>query len=145
MAGGAWLLYAEHEIAGQWGYPLDDSWIYATFARNLATGHGFSFNSGEHVAGATGPLYVFILALLYLIFHSVIWPAKVLGALLLTGAAVITYLSARRLVPRFDGAPLLSGLLIALSPTLLWGSLGGLEFPVYLFLACLGCPMRSRC
>ena len=28
------------------GFPLDDSWIHQVFARNLATGHGFSFNPG---------------------------------------------------------------------------------------------------
>jgi len=56
LTGAAWFLFAEHGIAGQWGYSLDDSWIYATYARNLATGQGYSFNPHEHVAGATGQL-----------------------------------------------------------------------------------------
>src|SRR5437879_5178417 len=74
----AFFLFAEHQVAGKWGFSLDDSWIYATFARNLATGHGYSFNPGEPISGATAPLYVFILAPLYLIFRDVVMPAKIL-------------------------------------------------------------------
>ena len=66
------MIFAEHGIANLWGFSLDDSWIYATFAGNLATGHGYSFNPGETIGGATGPLYVFILAGLYKLFREVI-------------------------------------------------------------------------
>jgi hypothetical protein len=34
------------------GFPLDDSWIHLTFARNLARGWGFAYNQGEPVAGS---------------------------------------------------------------------------------------------
>ncbi len=138
LAASAWLLYAEHEIAGQWGYSLDDSWIYATFARNLATGHGYSFNPGEHIAGATGPLYVFLLAALYFVFQDVVLPAKVLGIGCLCASSILVYYSMKRMDPRDTVKPLLAGLLVALSPTLLWGSVAGLELPVYLLAACLG-------
>jgi hypothetical protein len=134
----------EREIAGLRGFPLDDSWIYATFARNLATGHGFSFNPGEPIAGATGPLYVFILALLYLVFHDIVWPAKVLGILCLGASSLVIYHTARRILPGNRAAPLLTGLLVALSPPLLWGSLAGLELPVYLLLACVGANLYVR-
>jgi hypothetical protein len=138
LFGALWFLSAERDIAGRRGFPLDDSWIYATFARNLATGHGYSFNPGESIAGATGPLYVFVLALFYLIFHDVVWPAKVLGIFCLGASSLVTYQTARRILPGERLAPFLAGLLVAMSPTLLWGSLTGLELPVYLLLACVG-------
>jgi hypothetical protein len=136
--GAAWFLIAEHGIAGTWGYSLDDSWIYATYAKNLAMGKGYVFNSGEHVAGATGPLYVFILALLYLLFHDVVIPAKILGILSLAGSALVVSRTMRRILPESPMASLIAGMLVALSPPLLWGSLSGLEIPVYLLLTCIG-------
>ena len=137
LAGAAWFLSAEHAIAVQWGFSLDDSWIYATFARNLATGHGYSFNPGETTGGATGPLYVFILAGLYSLFHEVIWPVKILGFLCLAGSSLLVYHSVQHIGPRDRVKPLLAGLLTALSPSLLWGSASGMEIPVYFLAVCL--------
>jgi len=96
-AGCGWLLHSEHVIAGQWGFSLDDSWIYATFARNLATGHGYSFNPGVPIGGATGPLYVFVLALLFFVFGTVIWPAKIFGIVCLAASSLLVLESVRRL------------------------------------------------
>lgn len=138
LLGAAYFLFAEYQVAGKWGYSLDDSWIYATFARNLATGHGYSFNPGEPIGGATGPLYVFILALLYLIFHDVIWPAKILGIVCLCSSSVLVYSSVAALYPGDRVKPMLAGLLLAISPSFLWGSVSGMEIPVYLLVACLG-------
>jgi len=133
-----YFLAAEHRIAGQWGYSLDDSWIYATFARNVAGGHGYSFNPGEPIGGATGPLYVFLLAALYALFHSVIWPAKVLGILCLAASSVLVSWTVLEIIPKDRWLAALAGTLVALSPSLVWGSLSGLEFPVYLLVACCG-------
>jgi hypothetical protein len=133
-----WFLFAEHMVAGHWGYSLDDSWIYATIARNIATGQGYAFNPGEMIGGATGPLYAFILAGLYFVFHDVVIPAKALGALCLVSSSLLTYRAMLRIDPRDSVKPLLAGLLVALSPSLLWGSVSGMEIPVYLLLATLG-------
>jgi len=134
----SWFLLKEHEIAGVSGYPVDDSWIYATFARNLANGHGYSFNPGHPISGATGPLYVFVLSALYRMFGGVVWPAKVLGILCLLGSGWIVFASTRRASPESRWLPLLAGLLTALSPPLIWGCLSGLEIPLYLVLVCAG-------
>lgn len=140
------FLAQERRIAGEWGYALDDSWIYATMARNLATGHGFAFNPNEPVAGATGPLYTFILAFFYLLFHEVIWSAKIFGILCHTGAGVAVYVTATALFPGRRLLPLLTSLLVITSPPLLWGMLSGMEIPLYLLLVCAGlaCYVRSR-
>src|SRR6266436_736942 len=136
--GAAWFLFAEQGIAGKWGFSLDDSWIYATYAKNLALGKGYVFNPGEHVAGATGPLYVFILAVLYLLFHDVVLPAKALGILCLAASGVVVWRTVLRILPKTPIAALVAGVLVAGSPLLLWGSVSGLEITVYLLLTCIG-------
>ena len=139
VACAAWFLYAEHRITGgEWGFSLDDSWIYATFARNIATGNGFSFNPGEPIAGATGPLYAFTLALLYALFRDVVMPAKVLGIACLGASSILMYSAVRSLDPRRRLKPLLAGLLVGISPSLVWGAVSGMEIPAYILVACLG-------
>jgi hypothetical protein len=143
----AWLfLSQESRIAGEWGYALDDSWIYAQMARNLATGHGFAFNPGETVAGATGPLYTFILAGLYMIFGEVIWSAKIFGILCQIGTGAALYSAATALLPGRRVVALLAAMLVVTSPPLLWGMLSGMEIPLYLLLVCAGLAyyVRSR-
>ena len=141
----AWYLAAEQWITGgEWGFSLDDSWIYATFARNIATGHGFSFNPGVPIAGATGPLYAFVLAFLYLVFRDVVMPAKVLGIACLAASSILMYFAARSLDPRSRVKPLVAGLLVGMSPSLLWGAVSGMEISVYILIACLGIYSYTR-
>lgn len=48
-------------------YSPDDTFIYMQYARNIASGGGFSFNFCEPSYGVTSPLWVLILSLIYLI------------------------------------------------------------------------------
>lgn len=141
---GAWFLAREWKIAGEWGFALDDSWIYATMARNLATGHGFSFNPGEPVAGSTGPLYTLVLAAGYYLFRDVVWPAKVLGMLCQVGAGVAVFLAALALLPGRRLLSLAAALLVVTSPPLVWGMLSGMEIPLYLLLVAAGLAFYLR-
>jgi hypothetical protein len=43
--------------------PFDDTYITFRYARNIATGHGFVYNWGEHVLGTTTPAWTALLAL----------------------------------------------------------------------------------
>jgi len=45
------------------GFPLDDSWIHLTYARNLAVHGQWAFQLGHPSAGSTAPLWTFLLAL----------------------------------------------------------------------------------
>lgn len=143
-AAAAVYLEAEHRIAGRWGFSLDDSWIYAQMARNFATGRGFAFNPGEPVAGSTGPLYTFILAFFYLLFHEVVWSAKIFGLACLAGSAYAIHRAVRALVPERAGVALIAGLLVATAPALLWGALSGMEIALYLLLVSCGIDAYAR-
>lgn len=49
------------------GYPLDDSWIHLTYARNLARSGRWEFLPGVVSAGSTAPLWTALLSIGYLI------------------------------------------------------------------------------
>jgi arabinofuranosyltransferase len=138
LVSAAHFLVRERAIAGAWGFSLDDSWIHAVFARNVATGHGFSFNPGEPVAGSTGPLYSLILAALYWVTREMIWSGKILGILCQAASAVFLARAAGRLTPGDRWTPLFCGLLMAVSPSLTWASVSGMEISLYLLLVCAG-------
>ena len=53
----ATFLVSELRIASHAGFPIDDAWIHAVFARNLVEGQGFAFNPGESIGGSTAPLW----------------------------------------------------------------------------------------
>ena len=52
-----------------WNVEMDDAYIHFTYARNIATGHGYVFKPGERILGTTSPLYTLVLAALYRLLH----------------------------------------------------------------------------
>jgi len=72
------------------GYPLDDSWIHQVFARNLAEGHGFSFNPGKPISAATAPLWPLVLVPFWF-FLGPVAGGLIVGALLQGLAFIAVY------------------------------------------------------
>jgi len=71
------------------GFPLDDSWIHQTYARNLALRHEWSFVPGQASAGSTAPLWTLLLAVgFFLPLAPYLW-TYLLGWLLLFGLGVL--------------------------------------------------------
>ena len=135
-------LRLSHHIAGAYGFPLDDSWIYAQFARNISQGSGIVYNPGQHVS-PTGILYALLLGAMYRIWVAPILDAAVLGLLLHAGAAVLIYCSARQM-SLDETAATLCALAFAAIPRLMWAALSGMEIPLYVFLVCLGLYWHMR-
>jgi hypothetical protein len=114
-------------------FPLDDSWIHLHFARNLAEGHGFSYNPGVPVAGSTAPLWTLVLALTFSVLGSSPGWAKALGIAATVGTALMT----RRLVwlwMESRALALAGGVLAAIAGPLVWGALSGMEVSLAAFL-----------
>lgn len=132
------LLAAERYVfGGEWGFPLDDSWIHLVFARALAAGEGLAFNPGALVAGTTAPLWTALLGLLYLLPGSPLLWAKLAGVALHALSAAAT----RSLALRLGLSPrraVLAGALVALSSWLVWSSISGMEVSLATYLIVAG-------
>jgi len=90
LAGGVLVLLG-YLLPGESGGALDDTYIHFQFARNLAEGQGFSFNPGQPVPGDTSPLWVLLLAGVYLITGEFVTSATLLAGLFLILGAVMVY------------------------------------------------------
>lgn len=118
------------------GFPLDDTWIHLQFARNLAEGHGFSFNPGVPSSGSSAPLWTLMLAMPLAAGIGPVVAAKLLGLSLVAVTALAAAALARRLSGD-DRAALLAGLAVAVTPRMVWAGLSGMEVPLYAALATL--------
>ena len=134
----ALLFFSILEVSGAstLGFPLDDSWIFWVFAKNLATGQGFSFNPGEPVLGTTSILWVFILAGSYLFTHSVVFISKFWGAVFFLLTIFFTYKICLFYTEQKRTA-FFAVLGVALAPPLIYGALSGMEIPLATLLLCL--------
>ncbi len=109
------------------GFPLDDSWIHQTYARNLARNGEWAFRTGIPSAGSTSPLWSALLAIGFLLKLSpYIW-TYFLGILILFSLAILCEWAVRRIVnsyrPRFPWV----GIFIAFEWHLVWAGMSGME------------------
>jgi len=118
------------------GYPLDDAWIHQVFARNLAQGHGFSFNPGQPVAGVTAPLWTLLMALLWPIAGPIA-SGIILGVLLEWLALIAVF----KIALFLTNDEKLSTYLLLICVTFwafIWGALSGMEVGLYSALSLWG-------
>ena len=137
--------------AGTLGFPLDDAWIHAQFARNLATGHGFTYTGGRWVAGSTSPAWTILLAFGYLVTRSALVAGKCLGVAL----QLVCGLIAARLVFALTGHRALAtagAAIVVATPAMVWGAVSGMEIGLtcalvlggfYLYLTAVEQPRRQ--
>lgn len=109
------------------GFPLDDSWIHLTYARNLAVHGQWAFQLGHPSAGSTAPLWAFLLALgFWLGLAPYLW-TYLLGGLTLFGLAVLMEKTARRLISTYNPRQPWVGLFFVFEWHFLWASMSGME------------------
>jgi MFS family permease len=122
---------------GGLGFPFDDSWIFAQYARNLAEGHGFCFNIGEPSNGFTSFLWLLLVALGYKLTGGFVVPMKVMGVAFGLGSVLMAYAVILTLTSD-ERRALWGSALTALFPLLIVHSLAGMEGSLFVFTALLG-------
>ncbi len=109
------------------GFPLDDSWIHLTYARNLAELGQWAFQPGHLSAGSTSPLWTFLLAVgFWLHLGPYVW-TYLLGELCLLGLAVLAESGVRRLTPGYRPRWPWIGMFFVAEWHLQWAALSGME------------------
>lgn len=117
------------------GFPLDDTWIHLTFARNLAQHGEWSFRLGTPSAGSTSPLWSALLAIGFLInLEPYIW-TYFLGLLTMWALGVVSEITARRLVPTYQPRLPWIGFFIIVEWHLLWAAMSGMETLLHALIA----------
>jgi hypothetical protein len=127
------------------GFPLDDSWIHQTYARNLAERGEWAFVPGESSVASTSPLYTVLLSIGYVLtIPFLIWTFA-LGALALAGAGWIGSRLGPVLFPKLPGVSLWTGLAMVLLWHHVWAAASGMETMLFatLSLAVVGLAWRE--
>ncbi len=117
------------------GFPLDDSWIHLTYARNLAVHGQWAFQLGHPSAGSTAPLWTFLLSLGYWLPGAPYFWTYFLGGLILLLLGLVSELGARALVPEYKARIPWIGLFMILEWHLLWAAMSGMETILHALLA----------
>ena len=109
------------------GFPLDDTWIHLTYARNLAQHGEWAFRLGERSAGSTSPLWTVLLSIGFLLnLAPYVW-TYLLGWAVLTLLAVCAENITRKLVPAYKSRIPWSGLFFVFAWHLTWSAVSGME------------------
>jgi hypothetical protein len=109
------------------GFPLDDSWIHQTYARNLAQHAEWAFRPGISSAGSTAPLWSALLSVGFLIHLSpYIW-TYFLGMATLFALSSLCEWAARDLVASYRPRLPWVGIFIAFEWHFAWAAMSGME------------------
>ena len=126
-------------------FPMDDAYIHAVYARNLAeTGQlTFNLNPPDHGIGTTSILWPLLLAALHPVL-DVVPAARVLGITAYLAMAWLVTIILGWMTPADDRRTIwLSAALVVLSGNLIWFSLSGMETMLWLSLG-LGAVVAYR-
>ena len=126
----SWLYYRP-------GFPLDDSWIHQTYARNLALRGEWAFLPGQPSGGSTAPLWTLILSLGPLLRLGPFAWTFLAGALLLWAFSLLAETAVRRWVPSYRPRFPWVGAAFAVEWHLVWSAASGMETLLHALLATL--------
>ena len=118
------------------GFPLDDSWIHQVFARNIAGGHGFSFNPGRPIAADTAPLWAIVLVPAQMIFGPV--TGGIIMGVILQGLAIIAIYRLVQHITEDNNLAFLATLFSVFFWPIVWGAMSGMETGLYSALSLWG-------
>jgi hypothetical protein len=136
LAAVAWLSL-EGFAATSWYFnraynpPLDDTYIYYQYAKQIARGQLYRYQDGEPPStGSTSLIYPVLLAPFWLAgLHgkALFWGGYLVNLAGLIGAVLAVFLALRRLLPHDRLLPFLGGLLVIGNGWFLWGIASGMD------------------
>lgn len=109
------------------GFPLDDSWIHQTYARNLALLHEWSFLPGQPSAGSTSPLWTFLLSIGFLLPAAPYLWTYLLGGMLLFALSMLVETIFRRAYAAYAPSFPWAGLFFIVEWHMTWAAVSGME------------------
>lgn len=128
--------YLSSALRLEHGFPLDDSYIHQSIARNLAEHSTLGFIKGQRSSGATSLLWTLLQALNYRVLGGIdpVWYNLAFSFLCLATIGPLLFLMARR-----DGLPDRECFVLAATPALmgnfLWLGLIGMEHLLFVALS----------
>ncbi|MGQ9626720.1 MAG: hypothetical protein ACUVV0_07430 [Anaerolineae bacterium] len=120
---------------GHLGFPLDDAWIFQTYARNLARYGELSYYPGHPSSGSTGPLWTIMVSAGYFLGLDFRLWTYILGGCSLVLTGIMACLLSLRLFPEERWASMGSGLFCALEWHLVWAAFSGMETALFTALS----------
>ena len=115
------------------GFPLDDAWIHAVYAREIARSGTLAYNPGIAATGETAPLWPIVLAPIHWCLQRVdmiVFATKLFGFGVHAAACAVVAVTLGALTPQrrlFAGA---AGALTAFHPHLVAAAVSGMEVPL---------------
>lgn len=136
VIGWSWRVYGPH--------PVDDAYITFRYARNLAAGRGFVYNTDEKVLGSSTPLYTLLLGCYGWAGLDIVKSGVGIGIFAGLGALLLTILWGKMLGCEESGW--LAALLMATQITWVLIFFSGMETMLYclVVVATLACVGRGR-
>ena len=129
------------------GFPLDDTWIHLTYARNFAEHGEWAFRLGERSAGSTAPFWTVLLGIgFFLELAPYIW-TFFLGWLVLTLLGIQAEDITQELIHKYRPRLPWVGLFFVTAWHLTWSAVSGMEtllhgYLIFIVLSMLLCGSR---
>ena len=138
---------AAASAAGEPGFPLDNSWIHQTYARNLAQTGQWAFIPGTPSAGSTSPLYTLLLTAGYALNVPFFAWTTFVGAAALALCGLAGARVAEHVFPGQRQIGLWTGLALVTSWHLVWAAASGMETMLFgaLTLVVILLALRETC
>ena len=109
------------------GFPLDDSWIHLTYARNFAEQGEWAFRLGQRSAGSTSPLWTFLLSIGFFVKLAPYFWTYFLGWLVLTFFGIQAEKTARFLITSYKPTIPWLGIFFVIEWHFTWSAVSGME------------------
>lgn len=127
----SYVLVAYYVLLAGSGFPLDDSWIHQTYARNLAQFGEWSFIPGQPSAASTSPLYTVLLSVGYILnLPYALW-THFLGATALATMSLLIVRMVEWHLPTLRFAGWIAGLFAVSIWHMIWAAASGMETIIF--------------